>query len=117
MGPQRESDILRAVHGRLGSNPALRLWRVNVGVAVPISAACARCRPRAIRFGLPGMADLMGIVAPTGRLLSIECKSDTGRMRPEQEAWDAMVRKFGGISLAPVRSAEEAERLLREATQ
>lgn len=103
-----EAQILRAIHARLGARPDLRLWRVNVGVAVPIGQACPRCRDKAIRFGLPGMADLQGIIAPTGQLLSIECKSDTGRMTPEQEAWSAMVTKFGGLSIAPCRSVEEA---------
>lgn len=110
-----ESEVLRAIHARLGSRPDVRLWRVNVAVAVPISQACPRCRPKAIRFGLPGMADLLGIVAPSGRMLSVEIKSEEGRMSKEQVAWSEMVTKFGGVSLAPVRSVDMAEAMLEEA--
>lgn len=103
-----ERDVLRAVHATLGSRPDVRLWRVNVGVAVPMSQACPECRRKAIRFGLPGMADLMGIQSPSGRMLSIECKSETGKLTVEQTAWAAMVRRFGGLAVAPCRSVEDA---------
>ena len=104
----RESEILRAVHRAIGARPDARLWRVNVGAAVPVSRACAACRRYTIRFGVPGMADLMGVLAPGGRMLSIECKSPSGKLTDEQRAWDAMVRRFGGLSIAPCRSVEEA---------
>jgi hypothetical protein len=57
------------------------------------------------------MADLLGIWAPSGRLLSVEVKSPTGRVRPEQERWAEMVARFGGVA-GIVRSVEEADRLL-----
>lgn len=111
---QRESPLLRAIHTAVGSLPTARVWRVNTGVAVPIGLCCPRCRAKgAVRFGLPGQADLMGILAPSGRMLSIEVKSDTGRMRPEQEAWAAMVTRFGGVSVAPCRSVEQALEAIR----
>ena len=109
-----ETALMRSIHATLGSRADVRLWRVNVGTAVPIGLCCARCRARGpVRYGLPGMADLMGVIAPTGRLLSIETKSATGRLTDEQKAWDAMVRKMGGVSVAPCRSLEEAMEALR----
>lgn len=124
----RESDVLRAVHARLGARPDVRVWRVNTGVAYPLSQVRALIdavlagrmaearvlarEMRPVRYGLPGMADLMGILAPAGRLLSIECKSDSGRLTQEQRDWAAMVERFGGASLAPVRGADEAEAML-----
>lgn len=108
-----ESATLRAIHSAIGSRPDVRLWRVNVAAAVPVSVACPRCRGKAIRFGLNGMADLLGIVAPTGRLLSVEVKSDTGRLTPEQRAWAEMVTRFGGLSVAPARCVADVEEALR----
>ena len=127
----REAAVLREVHLRLGARPDVRLWRQNTGVAYPLSqvrelvdavlagdqrAAVAVAREmRPIRYGLPGMADLIGVVQRGGRLLSVEVKSPSGRLSEEQRAWDAMVRRFGGVSLAPVRGADEAEQALERA--
>lgn len=107
-----ESATLRAIHAALGARPGVRLWRANVGVAVPMSLLCPECRRKPpIRFGLPGMADLLGVVAPSGRLLSIEVKSETGKERPEQARWREMVLRHGGIA-GLARSVAEAEALI-----
>jgi len=104
-----ESELLRSIHLTIGGRPDVRLWRSNVGVAVPIGMLCPRCRTLPpIRYGLPGMGDLIGLIAPTGRLLSIETKSTKGRMTQEQLSWHEMVVRFGGVSCAPCRSIEEA---------
>ena len=79
-----QNDILRA----FGTLPGLRLWRANTGVA--------RIGTRVIRFGIPGQADLTGIL-PDGRRLEIEVKSPTGRQSPEQIAFQGMIEKFHGI--------------------
>lgn len=106
-----ETATLRAIHLALGARSDVRLWRAQVGVFVPISQACAHCRTHAMRIGLPGMADLLGIQAPAGRLVSLEVKSATGKPTEEQVAWAAMVKRFGGVA-AIVRSVEDAERAL-----
>ena len=66
-----QNDILRA----FGTRPALRLWRANCGAAL--------LGGRVVRFGIPGQADLTGIL-PDGRRLEIEVKSPTGRQTPQQ---------------------------------
>ena len=130
----RESEIQRAVHERLGARPDVRLWRQNVGVGVPMSAAAILIRvaeyvragdygtaralaPRAleaarrvIRFGVEGAADLSGILAG-GRRLEVEVKSERGRQSDEQHAYQAMIERFGGVYIL-ARSADEAEEML-----
>lgn len=85
-------------------------WRSNTGAAVYTGAGGKR---RFVRYGEPGIADILAI-GPGGRLIACECKSATGRLRPEQEAFLASVRRAGGVALV-VRSAAELAQLLREA--
>jgi hypothetical protein len=51
---------------------------------------------RKVRFGVPGQADIHGIL-PGGLFLAIEVKSPTGQQSAEQRAYQAMVEKFGGV--------------------
>lgn len=44
---------------------------------------------------------------------SIEVKTPTGRLRPEQEQWLKVVQAAGGIA-GVARSVEDAEALVRE---
>lgn len=66
----------------------MRLWRANTGVA--------RIGDRVVRFGVPGQADLTGIL-PGGVRLEIECKSAIGKQREEQKFYQAMIERFGGV--------------------
>ncbi len=93
-----QNEILRA----FGTLPGLRLWRANVGVA--------RIGDRLIRFGIPGQADLTGIL-PDGRRLEIEVKSDRGRQTPRQRAFQAMIERFGGIYILARSIHDVRERL------
>ena len=85
-----ERDLQARILAVFGGMPELRLFRANVGVAVPIG------RDVPVRFGVPGQADLNGIVMG-GRRVEIEVKSPTGRRSREQVAWGEMVERFGGI--------------------
>lgn len=68
---------------------------------------------RMIQAGLTkGGADIIGI-APDGRFLSVEVKTETGRIRPEQEVFLQVVRKAGGIA-GVARSVEEALQLIQQ---
>jgi hypothetical protein len=97
----KESQIQAAIRVALGKLPDVRLWRNHVGAVQAIDGTTHR-------FGLAvGSADLVGILAPSGRMIALECKSETGRLRPEQRAWLQLVRDAGGFA-AVVRSAEEA---------
>ena len=96
-----QNDILRA----FGTLPALRLWRANVGMA--------RIGTRTIRFGIPGQADLTGIL-PDGRRLEIEVKSPTGRQTAEQRSFQSMIERFHGVYIL-ARSVEDVRRELAAA--
>lgn len=68
---------------------------------------------RMIQAGLTkGGADIIGI-APDGRFLAVEVKTETGRIRPEQEVFLQVARKAGGIA-GIARSVEQALDLLKQ---
>ena len=93
-----QNEILRA----FGTLPWLRLWRANVGAA--------RIGNRLIRFGIPGQADLTGILA-NGRRLEIEVKSARGRQTPAQAAFGRTIERFNGIYLLARCTDDVRERL------
>ena len=95
---QVQNSILRA----FGTIPQLRLWRANVGVA--------RLGRRVVRFGVPGQADLTGIL-PGGLRLEVEVKSLRGRQNPQQQAYQRMIQRFGGVYVL-ARSVEDVGRAL-----
>lgn len=86
----RERDTQAAILLAFGALPWLRLWRVNVGTAITMDGRGV------VRFGIPGMADLTGIVA-CGRRLEVEVKAEGGRLRREQEVWRDTILRFGGL--------------------
>ena len=98
---QIQNDILR----EFGTLPWLRIWRANTGVA--------RIGDRVVRFGVPGQADLTGIL-PDGRRLEIEVKSPTGRQSPDQQAYQRIIEKFNGVYIL-ARSVEDVRRQLAAA--
>jgi hypothetical protein len=80
-----------------------------------------------VRYGLqPGSSDLIGwrTVTITPEMVgqqvavftSIEVKTPTGRLRPEQQQWLDAVQVAGGIA-GVARSVSDAEALLRDLAQ
>lgn len=104
-----ERDILAAVRLALGREPDLVLWRLSAGITRdPLTG-------RSYRAGLvPGAADLIGVLAPHGRLFALEVKTATGRISPEQKLWASLVRDHGGF-VATIRSVEDAHAALARA--
>lgn len=102
-----EADLVAAILIRYGSHPRIRIWRANVLVAKD-------SRGRVVRAGIPGQADISGLLAPHGRRLEIECKSPTGRQRDDQRRWQAMIESFGGLYVL-ARSTDDVEAALRGA--
>jgi len=94
--------VLNAILREFGTRPEMRLWRANAGAA--------RIGRRFIRFGVPGQADLTGIL-PGGRRLEIEVKSLTGRQTPDQRAFQALIERFGGLYVL-ARSVEDVRQVL-----
>ena len=107
-------------HIRLAcSTGPVRLFRNNTGVLRDANG-------RPVQFGLcKGSADLIGWTTRTitadmvghqvAVFTSIEVKTLTGRLRPEQKLWLAAVETAGGIA-GVARSVADAEALLRDAT-
>ena len=92
-----------------------RLWRNNTGTLRDQHG-------RPVQFGLcKGSADLIGYRSITitpemvgqqvAVFTSIEVKTPTGRLRPEQRAWLETVHAAGGIA-GVARSVEDAKALL-----
>ena len=99
------------------SNGNTRLFRNNTGTLKDANG-------RPVQFGLcKGSADLIGwrtvTVTPemvgtqVAVFLSIEVKTATGRLRPEQQQWLDAVQAAGGIA-GVARSVSDAETLLRD---
>jgi hypothetical protein len=101
------------------SRGPVRLYRNNTG-----TLRDANGRP--VQFGLAkGSADLIGWTTRTitpemvgttvAVFTSIEVKTPTGRLRPEQRQWLEAVQAAGGIA-GVARSVEDAQALLRITT-
>jgi hypothetical protein len=103
-------------HIRLAcSQGAVRLWRNNTGTLRDQHG-------RPVQFGLcKGSADLIGYRTITitpdmvgqqvAVFTSIEVKTATGRLRPEQQQWLDAVQAAGGIA-GVARSVEDAQRIV-----
>lgn len=100
----KEHEIQQRILLAIGARPDLRVWRNNSG-------AVKNDRGQLIRFGCPGSADILGIMAPDGRFLAIEVKSDTGRQSDQQRHFQAMVENHGGLYIL-ARSVDDVLRRL-----
>ena len=83
-----EHAIQNAILREFATRGDMRLWRANVGAA--------RFGGQVVRFGVPGQADLTGIL-PNGLRLEIEVKSASGRQSTDQRHYQAMIERFGGV--------------------
>lgn len=101
---QPEKRIQNEILLTFGSRAWLRLWRVNVGVARTMDGRGV------VRFGVPGMADLTGILA-CGRRLEVEVKSARGRVSQDQRAFGDVIERFGGVYTV-ARSCADLQRAL-----
>lgn len=98
----KESVIQKQILAEFGALPWLRVWRNNTG-------ALKDQRGQLITYGLKGSADILGLIAPEGRFLAIEVKSEKGRQSESQAAFGKMVEKMGGIYIL-ARSVEDVYR-------
>lgn len=115
-----EDSILARILRECSRGP-VRLFRNSVAVGwvgqlVGHENGCVILRnARRNSFGLAvGSGDLIGYTIRDGVAVftSLEVKTPTGRVRPEQVEWDAAIRRAGGIS-GVVRSVEEAKVALK----
>ena len=108
-----ETILQQQIRLAIGTRPEARIFRNQVG-SLPDPRT-----GRLVTFGLArGSADLIGwrtiTVTPdmVGTRLavftSIEVKTPTGRVRPEQQAWLEVVQQAGGIAII-ARSVPDAK--------
>ena len=97
-----EAAALMEVLKALKAHPAV-VWceRMNSGAA--------RVGGRFIRFGFAGCPDVLGQLRD-GRLLGVEVKGPTGKLRPEQSVFLERIRGAGGAAFV----ARDCRDLLRE---
>jgi len=112
-----ETTLQQQIRLALGTNPDARIFRNQVG-SLPDPRT-----GRLVTFGLArGSADLIGwrtvtiTQAMVGTRLaiftSIEVKTPTGRIRPEQQAWLEAVTHAGGIA-GIARSVDDAKLIIK----
>ena len=87
-------ELTRRFHG------SLRIWRANTGKAMIAN--------RMITFGVPGQADISGVMRG-GYRLEIEVKKAGGRLGSRQKRFRDMIQEMGGIYIVAY-SVEEAIR-------
>ena len=97
-----EAAALLEVLKALNTHPAVA-WceRMNSGAA--------RIGSRFVRFGFKGCPDVLGQLRD-GRLLGVEVKAKTGRLRPEQTIFLERIRGAGGVAFV----ARDLRDVLRE---
>jgi len=116
-----ETTLQQQIRLAVGTNPDARIFRNQVG-SLPDPRT-----GRLVTFGLArGSADLIGwrTVTVTSAMVgqriavfcSIEVKTPTGRVRPEQQAWLEAVQHAGGIAII-ARSVPDAELALSPTCQ
>ena len=111
--------IQQRIRLALGKLPWARFFRNNVGRLPDPRTG------RWIEFGVggKGAGDLIGwrtitvtpemVGQPIAQFVSLEVKTASGRVRPEQENWKRVVERCGGVA-AVVRSEEDALRIIAD---
>ena len=101
-----ETAILHAIRERLGKETDLVLWRNALATGERWDEKSGRTAM--FRGGLgEGSSDLVGLLAPAGRLVALEVKSAKGRLLESQAQFLSLVRRMGGFACV-VRSVAEA---------
>ena len=119
---RRESELVAEALRFLNRIPGVVAWRTNVGAV----SADHKGKRRFIRFGFPGLSDIIGwktfpnmpvgeiqvtgfpakpLELPFARFLAVELKTGTGKLTPQQQGFLDLVNKSGGIGFV-ARSCE-----------
>lgn len=98
---QPENKVVQACFQVLKAR-GIFAWRNNTG--------CAWVGNRPIRYGLPGSADILGLL-PDGRFLAVECKSAKGKQSDVQKRFQENVENSNGLYVLAY-SAEDLEEAL-----
>lgn len=98
----REKDIQRSILKWLESEGVLH-WRQNSGF-IPVG-------DRRITLGKNGLPDIVIILPPNGKVIGMEVKTPTGKLRDSQIAFAQKLQQAGGEYVV-VRSLEDAQKAL-----
>lgn len=97
---RRESLVAAGVHAYLKTRTDVFFWRANTGAGIAPSG-------QFMRSGLKGQGDFLGLQAPEGRFIGIECKRERGgKLSRDQERFLENVRRHGGIAIV-ARSVDD----------
>lgn len=112
MARNPETDIKNGILLEVGGRPYALAWAQQVGTFRAYDNP-----QRVIKVGVPGMSDVMSVVALTitpemvgktvGVAVAIEAKTLKGKQRDQQLLWQHALQKVGGIYLL-ARSPEQA---------
>lgn len=102
--PIRERSIQNEIMRAFSTLPGMRLWRANTGAAT--------YGDRMVRYGVPGQADLSGIL-PRGVRLEIECKRPGQVPTEDQVNFGKTITRFGGVYIVAY-SAQDVEAALHQ---
>jgi hypothetical protein len=93
---RKEREIQAAILDFLRTVPGIVAWRQNTGGAM-LKGAGGVLRP--VRFGFPGLSDIIGWREPGARFLAIEVKKPGEYPSPEQRAFLQMVHRANGVAI------------------
>ena len=124
--PVTESELQALILRAAGSKPHVRVFRNQVGEgyvgkALRDPEGVFLMDARHVRMGLfPGSGDLIGwrtltvtpdmVGKPIAQFLSIEVKTPTGRVRPDQINWLDQINAAGGLAII-ARSITDTDNL------
>ena len=110
-----ETQLVRSVLSYLSLRPDTQAWRCNSGKVFTVhpSRLCGRCKRKGYWLTLApaGTPDIIGY-QDGGRFLGIECKTDEGKLREDQELW---LHKAGnrGCQVMVAHSIDEVRGVLK----
>jgi len=97
-------ELLRVLH--------IPAWRINSRVLL-LPGKGGRLRP--VRMGgVKGMADILALLPPGGRLVAIECKRTGNHPTKDQSLFLEAVAHAGGLSLVAHSAQDVVQALARE---
>jgi hypothetical protein len=121
-----ESELQALILRAAGSKPHVRVFRNQVGEgyvgkALRDPEGVFLMDARHVRMGLfPGSGDLIGwrtltitpdmVGQPIAQFLSIEVKTPTGKVRPDQRNWADQITAAGGLAII-ARSVSDTDNL------
>lgn len=100
------SNLIKLVLIELSHARVATAWRVETGVAKSMDNS------RVITFGLKGCSDILGITK-TGKMICVEIKIGSDKLRPEQIAFKEMIERNNGHHYV-IRNEDEIKDIIND---